>query len=501
MLMHVDPHPAAILYIVDLFYAEYPGMSFLDRVPTRLRSPMVALAGTLLIALALSLSLPDTPLNLYDVSFALLWGRDLIEGRIPDVHLFGASTPHPASILVGALAALFGAGALSAMRMIVYIAAGALVVAFVALGRARRLSALGPIAALTLAASAPIVFTIIGQATASDLPAAAAVLGALALEAATPRRGSAPLVLLALAGLFRPEAWVLSAAYWCYLAPSASTRDRIRFAALAASGPLLWAADDLLLTGNPLYSLTYTQRATLDTARPTGLAQAPQRLLAVLTQNLGVPVLVGATCGILINLRTRHLPVVLAPALALSAASFVALGAATLPLDQRYALPVLCLSAIFFAYFLVGWSRVSARGPKCIWALAALVVAALSLAEVPANLRDIDLDRDGLSRQAAAEAALAQLVAPPAVRSVLAGCSPLDTDWRIVPILAFDLHRNPTTLTVLDSGVPNHGVVIEATRGVAGNFFQDITHPVASFERRHFRVIAHNDDFTMYARC
>jgi len=49
--------------------------------------------------------------------------------------------------------------------------------------------------------------------------------------------------------------------------------------------------------------------------------------------------------------------------------------------------------------------------------------------------------------------------------------------------------------------VPGHGVVVEATRGAAGQFFEDIVHPVASFERRHFRILAANADFTMYARC
>jgi hypothetical protein len=468
---------------------------------SRLTSPAFAVAGALVVAAGIFVGLPDTPLNLYDVSFSLLWGRELLQGTLPNVHLFGASTPHPAAILAGALAALFDADALVAMRAIVYIAAGVLVVGFIAVGRALRLSALGPIAALTLAVSAPIVVEMIGHATVSDVPGTAAVIGALALEAARPHRGTGPLMLLALAGLFRPEAWLLSAAYWCYLAPRASARERIRFAALAAIGPLLWMADDLLLTGSPIYSLTYTQQATVAAARPTGLAQAPQRLLSVFTQNLGTPVLLGVAAGALINLRTRRLPGILLPAVALSAASFLALGAATLPLNQRYALPLLCFTAIFFAYFLVGWWRLPGRTPRSIWAFAALAIAVATIAEVPANLHDIDFDRDGLSRQAAAEVALAQLVAPPAIRSALAGCSPLDTDWRIVPILAYDLHRKPDTLTVLDSGVPDRGVVIEATRGVAGEFFQDVTHPLSSFQRRHFRVLAANADFTMYARC
>src|ERR1019366_4551583 len=217
------------------------------RLPRRVSAVMLATLGAMLVAAGLLLGLPDTPLNLYDVSFSLLWGRELLAGTLPNVQVFGASTPHPAAILTGALAALFDGHALAAMRMIVYTAAGALVVGFVAVGRAMRLPALGLIAALTIGASAPIVFAMIGQATASGLPRAAAVLGALALEAARPRRATGPLVLLALAGLFRPEAWLLSAAYWCYVAPRASGRDRIRLAALAVLAPALWAVDDLLL--------------------------------------------------------------------------------------------------------------------------------------------------------------------------------------------------------------------------------------------------------------
>lgn len=77
-------------------------------------TPSVALAIGLAILLALVLG--RLPLNLYDVSFSLDWGRELIHGQLPDVRAPGASTPHPLSILAGACAALFSADALNAMR-------------------------------------------------------------------------------------------------------------------------------------------------------------------------------------------------------------------------------------------------------------------------------------------------------------------------------------------------------------------------------------------------
>ena len=114
-----------------------------------------------------------------------------------------------------------------------------------------------------------------------DIPYLVLVLGALLVETRRPRAGAPVLALLALAGLLRPEAWLFSVAYVVWLlAPgvrrslrgagprrAAAWRDAAPLLALAASGPLLWCLHDLLLTGNPLHSLTGT-RENADAARP-----------------------------------------------------------------------------------------------------------------------------------------------------------------------------------------------------------------------------------------
>jgi hypothetical protein len=63
------------------------------RLPRRASAVMLATLGAMLVAAGLLLGLPDTPLNLYDVSFSLLWGRELLAGTLPNVQVFGASTP------------------------------------------------------------------------------------------------------------------------------------------------------------------------------------------------------------------------------------------------------------------------------------------------------------------------------------------------------------------------------------------------------------------------
>ena len=63
------------------------------------------------------------------------------------------------------------------------------------------------------------------------------------------------LALLALAGLLRPDAWVLSGVYWLWCWPGTSNRTRLLRAAIVASAPLIWVCLDAIVTGNPLYSL------------------------------------------------------------------------------------------------------------------------------------------------------------------------------------------------------------------------------------------------------
>src|SRR5262249_2294057 len=160
------------------------------------RGGVAGLLGATLVAAALALAvgvaLGRAPLNLYDVSFSLDWGSDLIHGLVPDVRVSGASTPHPLSILSGALAALFGASALDAVGAVLPRARGVAGVSLYGTGRLASSPGAGAFAVAVLLLSEPFLYATVGQATPSDLPSLAAVLAALACELARPRRGAAP---------------------------------------------------------------------------------------------------------------------------------------------------------------------------------------------------------------------------------------------------------------------------------------------------------------------
>src|SRR6202034_3550130 len=87
-----------------------------------------------------------------------------------------------------------------------------------------------------------------------DLSYVALIVWAVALEVQRPRRGVPVFLLLAAAGLLRPDAWVLSGVYWLWCSWKAPTRVRLEYLAMAGLAPVLWILVDGAITGNPLYS-------------------------------------------------------------------------------------------------------------------------------------------------------------------------------------------------------------------------------------------------------
>ncbi len=57
-----------------------------------------------------------------------------------------------------------------------------------------------------------------------DITYIALIIWAIVLEVERPRRGTAVFAMLALAGLLRPDAWVLTGVYWLWCLPGASGR-------------------------------------------------------------------------------------------------------------------------------------------------------------------------------------------------------------------------------------------------------------------------------------
>ena len=186
------------------------------------------------------------------------------------------------------------------------------------------------------------------------------------------------LVLLAVGGLMRPEAWALAGLYTLYLWRGADTRERVTYAALTALAPVLWALGDWLVTGDPLHSLHGTAElaATVDRRRDplTGPYWAAQYLGYTLREPLVIGIAIGLVFAWRHARRRALLPFAVAVAMLVV---FLASPVFGLPLIGRYVRTPAVLLAVFYGLAVFGWQmlppgaasaaygRSPASSPRC----------------------------------------------------------------------------------------------------------------------------------------
>src|SRR4051812_11587101 len=341
---------------------------YLPGVAARLRAP-VAIGA---LALALWLAWGHGFAN-YDALYSLVWGGQLADGDAPSFDVTLAPTPHPLANLLGlALAPLSPRTGEDVLVVIAFVALGAAGWLVYVLGARWFGAAAGVLAAALFLTREPVLSY--GTRAYVDLPYLALVLGALAVV----ERRRAPFALLALAGLLRPEAWLFSAALLVW-------RRDWSLAPLAAAGPVLWLAGDLVASGDPLHSLTGTRENVETLGRKTGLVNVPEYLPRRIGEVVREPVLLGAAAGAALSLAfLRRRAIVPLAAGALAAAAFVVLAAAGLPIITRYTFGIDVILAAFCGAGALGWLVLERDHPwRTRWAAIGAVVLVVLLAFAP----------------------------------------------------------------------------------------------------------------------
>ncbi len=431
-----------------------------EPAPERHRHPLsgwlAGIATTVGIAVVMFAIYRPTFVN-YDAQWALLWARDVWGGFLPEYTADFAPTPHPLATAVSLLALPFGGEADTAILWLTLLSFGALVYLTYRLGAELFNPWVGAVAALAVI-SRPVLLrdTLIGY---QDLPFAALVVGAVLLEAQRHRRGVPVLVLLALAGLLRPEAWVLSGLYWLYLWPGATTRDRARTAALAVSAPLIWAGTDWIVTGDPLHSLHGTAALAEEADRRRSPEDVPYWTAQYFGFALREPLLLGIPIGFAFAWaharRRAALPLVAVGAMV---AVFAAGPLFGLPLIRRYVDTPTVLLCLFYGLAVAGWTLLPRGRARTTWMVAGILAGALSIAYLPwhvAQLEKVDrrVQLDGkLYRQ------LQRAADAPRVRAAFANCGPLTTgDHRPIPFVRYGLDGDPGSVGTVASGASPMG--------------------------------------------
>jgi hypothetical protein len=434
-----------------------------DRSLNRRSAPPRWVGPTVVAALALILWLTWVRHGFpgYDMTWSLLWGRELLDGHVPDLDSVSTSpTPHPLAILVAAPLSLLGPSAAGALKIGASLALALLGWTAFRLGAALFSGLVGLVAAAVVV-TRPLVVTQSVVVTV-DVAFLALVLLAARIEVERPRAGMPVLAALGAAGLLRPEAWVLAAAYVLYVVAGGSEKRRLPFVLAALAAPCAWALLDLVATGDPLYSLHATGDLAVLLDRPRGgdtaLSAVPGHLRAILGTHVLVLGVAGALAA-LVHFRERCvLPLAL---LGIGLAIFLAIGVLGLPVLRRYLLISAMGISLFCAIALGGWlSLPAAHRARAIWAAAA-VLGWLTLAVGGAQDLSVVSDRVTLNRALSEEkASLGAFVRQPAVRRSIERCGRVRVrDFRLRPVVAFYADVDPRKIDDGEGGSA-HGLGI-----------------------------------------
>jgi hypothetical protein len=422
------------------------------------------------VALAVVLWLVAAPARFvnYDTEYALLWGNDLIHGRTPDYSVAFAPTPHPLATLVGAFGALFGTGFGEGLfEVLAFLALGVLGWLVFALGRAWFGTAAGVVAALIVLTREP-VFSY-GVRAYVDVPYICLLLGALLVETRRPRAGTPVLVLIALAGLLRPEAWLFAGGYAVWLWRGGALRPV--HLALVVGPPVLWALTDLAVTGDPLHSLTGTRSTAEDLGRITGLQHVPTTMPRRLGEILREPVLLAAAGGGILALwRLRGRAMLGAAAGLLAVGGFCVLAAAGLSILTRYLLLPATILAIFAGAGVAGWTQLPRDDPwRSRWMAFSALTVLLLVAFLPSQISRLKSTRAALVTQTHILDELHDLA------TARADCPLVSVpNRRAVPQLALWTHRRPRQIaSAQERGRYTGTAFVPASPAIAAQFILD----------------------------
>jgi hypothetical protein len=403
----------------------------------------------------------------YDSYYSLLWGREVLHGVKPSFDAYRAPTEHPLAVAFGALLAIVGD---PADRIMV----GATLASFVVLAAGLYRLARASFGTLVGLAAAGLLctrfdFPFLAARAYIDIPYLAFVVWAAALESERPRRGTVVFVLLACAGLMRPEAWLLSGLYflWCLIGSHPPWPQRVRYAVLTGFPPVLWTALDWWATGDPKFSLTHTSGLAEELGRTAGLSHIPSATVQFLKNLDKVPVFYAGIAGLIVAVvltpRRARMPLAL---LVIGLGTFVLVGLAGLSVIDRYLLVPSLVVMVFAAVALGGWTMLQAGRVQKVWAVASALLVVYGVVFTVTRVNFSTFTNELIFR-GDSHASLKALLNNPKVRAGMR-CGPVSTpNHKLIPDSRWILNA-PVTKVIARSDATqrariHRGVAIYAT--------------------------------------
>ncbi|HVF78728.1 MAG TPA: hypothetical protein VNA28_10555 [Solirubrobacteraceae bacterium] len=469
-------------------------------------SEVVALALLTIGALAAFFAFPTYP-N-YDSLYSLLWAREILDGELPSFDAYRAPTQHPLWVALCVPIAALGEGGDRVLLAICVLSFVGLVAGVYALGKQVFGTIVGVVAALLLASR--LDFPFLAARGYIDVPYMALVIWAAALEAARPRRGGAVWVLLTLAGLMRPEAWVLTAIYALWIAWGRPPAAWIRTAAIVAVAPVIWAISDLIVTGDPMYSLNYTTESAAQLGRRQTLDELPGVTLRYLSELVKPPVLLLAIGGIVLAWRAVARVKVLVPAVLLvwGIGMFLLISLRGFSVIGRYLAIAAVALMLFAAFAAAGFERLApGHRLRRTWMLGAAAMVVAGVVYSAMNFSPGYIKRE-LALRESVRADLTAVLASPQVRAARR-CGPIAVpNHKLIPDVRWLADADAGGVVARTKSTPRRGIAIVVIGGTRflkhpayGPFDQVEDSPRIQIPPEGFLRAKVGRRFTAYVRC
>jgi hypothetical protein len=267
----------------------------------------------------------------------------------------------------------------------------------------------------------------------------------------------------------------------------------VRWSALALAAPVVWLLSDLLITGNPLHSLTGTHDLAAQLGRKTGITALPSVAPRRLGEILRLPELLAAVAGLAFALKwmrdRAHIPLVIA---ILNGLAYTAFAIAHLPLLGRYLFVAAAMLAVFAGAGSFGWRGLPADHPgRRFWRPVGIAALAAIVLFFPLQqVGRLDALKTDIAARDRIQADLEDLVARPQVRQALQSCPRVYVQsHRLVPLISLWADIRPRRIVSARSG---RCAVWAANQAVAKLAVLDPNEPGASSDVYRGRAAARN---------
>jgi hypothetical protein len=453
--------------------------------------------ATLALAAVIAALLVPTYPN-YDTYFHLVWGRELVHGMKPDFEAYAAPTEHPLFLALCALLGLIGTDGERAVVLVCVLSLVALMWGTFRVGDA----CFGPWPGLLAAAfvGSSVAFLLYAARAYVDVPFLALVLWAAAMEARAPRRGLPVMAGLAVAGLMRPEAWVLAGAYWLWCGPR-----RLDLLALAVAAPVTWCLVDLWVTGDPLFSLHATSDLADELNRNRGLSSVPGSFVSFVTDTARWPVALAGLGGAFLAWRLRtgralHVPIALFGA---GLVTFLATGLAGLSVLPRYLTVPVVAVCLLAGYGVLGFTTLAPGRLRRMWSRAAMAAALVGVVFVAVKSPAVGTLRGELRFIKGSHDDLVAILHAPAVQSDLRCGALTFPNYRLVPDSRWLLDVPARRVGARSARRRTRGVAIFVlgAKELKRYGFAAGASPSTNVPDPGFAPIARNARFSAYAAC